>query len=82
MRNHLFNDGLLSVCPTKAEYVLSSPSFDEIRIQPSRNSQPFVIKTVANTPQSPYVSSVQLNHTPFLGYTLKHDQIVKGGKER
>ncbi len=72
--------GFYPVCPAKGEYVLSSPSFDEIKIQSNSKAKPFVIKAVGYTPGSPYVRSMQLNHAPFTGCTLQHAQIVEGGE--
>ena len=72
--------GFYPVCPAKAEYVIGSPSFDEIRIQAVGQKKPFVIKAINNSLQTPYVQNMQLNKSPLSGYSLQHSQIVIGGE--
>jgi putative alpha-1,2-mannosidase len=72
--------GFYPVCPGNPEYVIGSPSFEEIRIQSNPQNKPFIIKALGNSSQSVYVSTMKLNGTLFSGHSIQHAQIVAGGE--
>ena len=72
--------GFYPVCPGKPEYVLGTPSFNEIRIQSGNHAKPFIIKKIADQvkPQIPAV--VTLNGRPVEGNVFQHRQLIEGGE--
>jgi len=72
--------GFYPVCPGKPEYVLGGPLFEEISIQPTPQSKPFVISAKGPVSTSPYVDKIELNGKPVTGYSIQQKDIVKGGK--
>ncbi|WP_234735803.1 GH92 family glycosyl hydrolase [Tellurirhabdus bombi] len=74
--------GFYPVCPGKPEYVLGSPSFTEIQIQPDAKKKPFVIQAVGNSDSKPYVGSMQLDGKTYTNFVLPHRTIAEGGNLR
>lgn len=72
--------GFYPVCPGKPEFVLGGPYFDEVTIQPTPQSKPFVISAVGPVNKNPTVQKVELNGKPLSGYALQQKDMVKGGK--
>ncbi len=70
--------GFYPVTPGKAEYVLGSPIFEEVRIDVG-NGKEFVIKAPFTSKLNKYIQSVQLNGEELEGYILPHSAIVNGG---
>ena len=70
--------GFYPVTPGKAEYVLGSPIFEEVKIDLG-DGKKFVIKAPFVSKQNKYIQSVKLNGVDFEGYILPHDAIAKGG---
>ena len=73
--------GFYPVSPGKPEYTLGSPLFPRATIQlPGQKS--FVIESLNNAPDRPYVLSTQLNNQPLPGPTIQHQDITRGGTLR
>lgn len=70
--------GFYPVTPGKAEYVLGSPIFEEIKINLG-NGKFFTIKAPFVSTQNKYIQSVTLNGEIHEGYILSHQAIVDGG---
>jgi len=70
--------GFYPVTPGKAEYVLGSPIFEEIKIDLG-NGKFFTIKAPFVSTQNKYIQSVKLNGEEHEGYILTHQAIVDGG---
>lgn len=70
--------GFYPVTPGKAEYVLGSPIFEEIRIDLG-NGKTFTIKAPFVSAQNKYIQSVKLNGEKHEGYILSHQAITEGG---
>lgn len=70
--------GFYPVTPGKAEYVLGSPIFEEIKIDLG-NGKFFTIKAPFVSTQNKYIQSVTLNGEIYEGYILSHQAIIDGG---
>jgi len=67
----------------KPEYEVVSPIFDEIII--NLNSEyysgtEFKMIMKKNSPHNPYISKMELNGDKIYGYSIKHEDIIKGGE--
>ncbi len=69
--------GFYPVCPATKEYVLGSPLFRRVTINPSKGA-PFTIEAPGADNAHPYVKEAALNGVPLKGCTLSHDDIVRG----
>ena len=71
--------GFYEVEPASGRYWFGSPLFDEVEIDVAEN-RTFRIKTVGNSPENRYISSMTLNGRPYsLGY-ITHQDIASGGE--
>jgi len=70
--------GFYPVTPGKAEYVLGSPIFEEIKIDLGKGKF-FTIKAPFVSKQNKYIQSVTLNGEKQEGYLLSHKAISEGG---
>ena len=71
--------GFYPVCPATKEYVLGSPLFRRVTINPSKGA-PFTIEAPGADNVHPYVREAALNGVPLKGCTISHDDIVRGAK--
>jgi len=71
--------GFYPVCPGKPEFVLGSPSFTEVRIQPDPARPPFVIRANGNGPETPFIESMRLDGKPYTDFRLPHRVLAGGG---
>lgn len=71
--------GLYPVCPGTDQYVLGSPQFNQIRIQPPAG-KPFLIQALNNSEKNMYIQSATLNGKPFVRTYLTHQDLLRGGK--
>ena len=63
-------------------YYIGSPIFDEITLAMDNryySGQPFVIRTINNSPDRPYIESISLNGERLERTYLLHSEIVSGG---
>ena len=70
-------------CAVDPFYDLSGPIFDQITFHLLKDYYPgtdFVIKTVNNAVDHPYIQSMSLNGKPFKDFRLPHKELVKGGE--
>ncbi len=72
--------GFYPLCPGNPEWVLGSPSFEEVAIRLSPGKKTFVIRAEGAVAQTPYVSRVELNGQPLDGPVLLQQEITPGGK--
>ena len=62
---------------------IGSPIFDEITIHLNREyyaGEEFIIKTVNNSPETPYIQSAMLDDQPLEQCWFYHEDLVNGGK--
>lgn len=71
--------GIHPVCPGETVYEITSPVFDEARLNfPGGKS--FVIKAKGNSEENIYIQSASLNGQPLAGMQLEYSDIVNGGE--
>ena len=70
--------GLYPLTPGHPTYVLTSPVFASVRIDPP-NGRPFTVTAVDNSPDHVYVRSRTLNGRPVTRTWISHEQITAGG---
>jgi len=64
-------------------YELGSPIFDEVNISLNNeyyNGTQFRMIMTNNSPNNPYIKSVELNKVKIIGFTISHEELVKGGE--
>lgn len=71
--------GMYQVEPEGGKYVLGSPLFEEITINP-RRGKPFTIKAEGNSPENIYIQSATLNGKPYTKSYLMYGDIAAGGE--
>lgn len=71
--------GFYPVDPVSGEYVLGSPEVHQAVLQLGNGKQ-LTVKAIHQSPQHVYVKSVTLNGQPVQGFTLSHQQLIKGGE--
>ncbi|MFN8242351.1 MAG: glycoside hydrolase family 92 protein, partial [Bacteroidales bacterium] len=71
--------GFYPVCPASGEYVMSTPSFDEVRII-LPGSKNFIISSLNRVPGTNYIKAVTMNGGRYPNWTIKHEDIVKGAR--
>ena len=71
--------GFYPVCPGSGQYVITTPGFDEVRIQlPDGNY--FTSKTINRSNENIFIQSSSLNGKKFKRYYLTHKEITQGGE--
>ena len=74
--------GFYPVCPGSLLYQLGSPLFQKAEVEIDKSFYPgdnLVVKTLNNSPQNPYVQSMDINGIPAKSFLLTHDQLTRGG---
>ena len=71
--------GFYPVAPGSDEYAIGSPLVDHAVLH-LENGQSFTIEAIGQSKQNVYVKKVLLNGKPLNNFTLKHNDIVNGGK--
>jgi predicted alpha-1,2-mannosidase len=69
--------GFYPVCPGTDQYVITTPSFDLVKISLSDGRQ-FTIKSVNRSSENYYIESIKRNGQKFSGPYLKHKDITDG----
>jgi predicted alpha-1,2-mannosidase len=72
--------GFYPVCPGKPQYVITTPSFDEVQIQSGSKAKPFKLKAIRGKSKSNINGNITLNGIPVIGNILEHRQIIEGGE--
>jgi predicted alpha-1,2-mannosidase len=70
--------GFYSVCPGSAEYVLSSPLFDKVKIKNDIGTE-FVIEAFNNAADRPYIQLAYKDKIAFNNTYFTHSDLLKGG---
>jgi len=70
--------GFYPVCPASGQYVITSPGFDEIKIQLPDNKY-FTIKTLNRSDSSIYIKSAKINGKKLKNNFITHREITEGG---
>ena len=73
--------GFYPVCPATKQYMLGSPLFRRVTINPTKGA-PFVIDAPGADNAHPYVKKATLNGQPLMGCTISHDDITQGATLR
>ncbi len=71
--------GFYPVAPGSAEYAIGSPAVNSATIY-LENGKTFSVEAIGQSPKNVYVKKVTLNGQPITNYTLKHADILNGGK--
>ncbi|SEN82492.1 alpha-1,2-mannosidase, putative [bacterium A37T11] len=71
--------GFYPMDPVSGQYQLSSPLFDEIRIQLPAGKELHII-THKDTEKSIYIKKITWDGAPYTKNYLEHQQLMKGGK--
>lgn len=71
--------GFYPVAPGSDEYAIGSPLVNKATIN-LENGKTFVVEAVGQGPKNVYVKKITLNGKDLEGYTLKHSDILNGGK--
>ena len=71
--------GFYPVAPGSAEYAIGSPAVNSAIIH-LENGKTFSIEAIGQSSKNVYVKKVTLNGQPITNYTLKHADILNGGK--
>ncbi|POY36683.1 sugar hydrolase [Solitalea longa] len=71
--------GFYPVAPGSDEYSIGSPAVKSAELQ-LENGKTFSIATVNQSEKNVYVQKIELNGKPLTGYTVKHSDIMNGGK--
>ena len=69
--------GFYPVCPGSGEYAVGSPLFEKAVVHLEDGSD-IVINAPSNGPDSPYVSSMNINGSSLEGSFLKHHDLISG----
>lgn len=75
--------GMHPICPGDNRYELTSPVFDQIRITLDgsfSDAGSFTVTAVNNSPDNPYIQSMELNGLPYGKSYITHDTIMLGGE--
>jgi putative alpha-1,2-mannosidase len=70
--------GFYPVCPASGQYVITSPGFDEIRIQ-LPESKYFTIRSTDRSDKNIYIRSAEINGKKLKSNYLIHKEIMEGG---
>ena len=73
--------GFYPTCPGDMNYQLTSPVFDKVTIKLNKEFYPggeFVVTAKNQSPKNRYVKSMQLNGQPLKGFSITHQELVKG----
>ena len=71
--------GFYPVSPGSDEYSLGSPAVKNA-VLTLENGKTFTIEAINQSDKNVYVSKVLLNGQPISSHSIKHDDIIKGGK--
>ena len=71
--------GFYPVAPGSGEYAIGSPAVNSATIH-LENGKTFTIEAIGQSSKNVYVKKVMLNGLPITNYTLKHADILNGGK--
>jgi predicted alpha-1,2-mannosidase len=71
--------GFYPVCPASNQYVITTPSFDEVKIL-LPGGKYFQISSVSNKPGNKYIRVITRNGGVYPSWYLTHDDIVKGSR--
>jgi predicted alpha-1,2-mannosidase len=71
--------GFYPVCPGSGQYVITTPAFEEIKIQLS-GDKCFTIKSINLSDKSYYIKSMTRNGKNYKKYYLSHEEIMQGSQ--
>jgi putative alpha-1,2-mannosidase len=71
--------GFYPVCPVSNQYIITTPSFDEIKINLQGNNY-FLVSKVSSKPGSKYIRVITRNGGVYPHRYLTHEDIVKGSR--
>jgi len=71
--------GFYPVCPVSNQYIITTPSFDEIKILLPGNKI-FLISSVKKDPDNKYIRVITKDGGRFNNLFITHEEIVKGSR--
>ncbi|MFI3295095.1 MAG: GH92 family glycosyl hydrolase [Rikenellaceae bacterium] len=75
--------GIYPSCPSKPEYVITTPTFDRVTIELDPNfydQKELVIEAVNRTPENIYIEKIELDGKPYKSYFIDHATLMKAGR--
>lgn len=75
--------GIYPPCPARAEYVITTPTFDRVTVQLDPRytaTKELVIEAVNRTPENIYIDKIELDGKPYKSYFISHDALLKAGR--
>jgi len=72
--------GIYPVCPSKAEYVITTPLFDKITISLDKNyysNRELVIRAVNRSEKNIYIDHITLDGKPYKSYFIDHKTLTE-----
>jgi putative alpha-1,2-mannosidase len=71
--------GFYPVCPASNQYIITTPSFDEVKIfLPDGNF--FLISSINREKTNKYIRVITMNGGRFNDWFITHDELVKGSR--
>jgi predicted alpha-1,2-mannosidase len=71
--------GFYPVTPGSDQYALGSPLVQKAEIK-LENGNTFIVNTINQSDKNVYVQKILLNEKPLTSFSLKHEEIIKGGE--
>ncbi|MEF9949669.1 MAG: GH92 family glycosyl hydrolase [Mucinivorans sp.] len=75
--------GIYPACPARADYIITTPSFDRVTIHLDKrytDSNQLVIEAKNRTPENIYIDRIELDGKPYRNYFITHDMLMKTSK--
>lgn len=75
--------GIYPHCPSKPEYIITTPTFDKVTIALDPNyytQKELIIEAVNRTTENIYIERIELDGKPFKGYFIAHDKLMNAGR--
>lgn len=76
--------GIYPACPARADYVITTPTFDRVTIalDPaySGGNHKLTIEARNRTSENIYIEKIELDGKPYRSYFIKHDDLIKASR--
>lgn len=74
--------GIYPLCPGKAEYTFTTPTFNKVTVQldPAYYSKKsLTIEAVNRTPENIYIQKIEVDGKPYNKYFISHEELMNAG---
>ncbi|MEG0724846.1 MAG: GH92 family glycosyl hydrolase [Mucinivorans sp.] len=75
--------GIYPACPARADYVITTPTFDRVTIHLDERytgNKKLVIEAVNRTPENIYIDRIELDGKPYRNSFITHDLLMKSSR--